>query len=949
MELFEQLGVNTEPGDGFLISYAVYPGISVQGLDDLRVQLLQDISGFSQDYIWNREPFHLETCHVQPPPWWNLRGRKTSKARRQDSLHETPCLWGQVNVGECVEDEWVIVALLFHISSIHQEISIQVWDDDGDFLLIEAAYALSKWLTPETSKNRVWIRAGKLHIIPPPSHLHPELPTFPTIPQALGILTSVLSPGGVTQCGRCASEGGSVSSSSKETSHNPATVAAAWTLASPKVQAALKARLGNLPGSALVGRVAVKAYLPLRVAAIIHNDPQYIAFGVEAFLNRNADDMRAAARMSYFPASEECVVSTVLMNPCQHAQMAQQKFVTPRGVNIDMDGTTRLSEECIDWGFKIRSGFEIVFNHAAKAGCMSNSSLFKRPSKNVELHPSPVSSSDAHKDHQPLSTSKAVGSGCSTSEASSCNDKSPSDLGRPASESLSEESSTQVTMSLQQLDLLPAWRSYLSHLKNRGYFEGQLEGSLRYKQLLEKAQDGFCSGPLLPKSMNVLSSPIHRAQRSLEAAVKEAGGHLTTAWIQAQLEAKMRVLEISAKTDDSIEETLNTELERRRLEMEESIGAKPVNRKSVPLAGKDNVEAKTIPPETRFEKDEVIEAADLVNRFTSFVTALSGHEGAELPVSERNVELDARRLLSELRRTLRLSDNDDLLARDMTQGVAEDDDGSLSDDEEGTSEGSSFYKGDEEDSSDDCSSDDSDHVQPGGSGQSKHVPPHQGFMRELERQMMAASSTVQPALGSMKGTTAAQRPVNFTMEDQQSTSVKTETDSDDFDEDNLSLGGATDDDQQESDDDDEAAGGVHATTGRQGAASGALRPQLDNRFFGQYDAVMSEQLRESYMAQSFEKQQVPPSSSAEGAGDFNTADHATGLIGMPNSTGRDGSSSTASSGILQPVDLDMNLVKSLLKSVAAQHGLSGPAGSLAGLLGIHLPQGLSEEAAENLP
>ena len=40
---------------------------------------------------------------------------------------------------------------------------------------------------------------------------------------------------------------------------------------------------------------------------------------------------------------------------------------------------------------------------------------------------------------------------------------------------------------------------------------------------------------------------------------------------------------------------------------------------------------------------------------------------------------------------------------------------------------------------------------------------------------------------------------------------------------------------------------------------------------------------------------------------------------------------------LQPVDLDTNMVQNLLQSYAAQEGLAGPAGNLAGLLGLRLP------------
>ena len=44
------------------------------------------------------------------------------------------------------------------------DISVRMVDDDGEFLMIEAAYAIPKWLKPETSHNRIWLRHGSLCI-----------------------------------------------------------------------------------------------------------------------------------------------------------------------------------------------------------------------------------------------------------------------------------------------------------------------------------------------------------------------------------------------------------------------------------------------------------------------------------------------------------------------------------------------------------------------------------------------------------------------------------------------------------------------------------------------------------------------------------------------------------------------------------------------------------------
>lgn len=45
-------------------------------------------------------------------------------------------------------------------------IARSVRDGDGEFLLIEAASALPKWVTPITAKNRVFLSRGDVHLLP---------------------------------------------------------------------------------------------------------------------------------------------------------------------------------------------------------------------------------------------------------------------------------------------------------------------------------------------------------------------------------------------------------------------------------------------------------------------------------------------------------------------------------------------------------------------------------------------------------------------------------------------------------------------------------------------------------------------------------------------------------------------------------------------------------------
>lgn len=64
-------------------------------------------------------------------------------------------LHGLTNYGDSIEDEWLIVYILRQLSNQFSNLWIKVVDTDGEFLLIEAANALPRWLNPEIADNRV--------------------------------------------------------------------------------------------------------------------------------------------------------------------------------------------------------------------------------------------------------------------------------------------------------------------------------------------------------------------------------------------------------------------------------------------------------------------------------------------------------------------------------------------------------------------------------------------------------------------------------------------------------------------------------------------------------------------------------------------------------------------------------------------------------------------------
>jgi len=74
------------------------------------------------------------------------------------SIGDVPAhLGGVTEFGDNVEDEWFIVYLLKEITRTFSDVAVVVYDNDGQFILIEAAEHLPKWLDPDSSENRVCI------------------------------------------------------------------------------------------------------------------------------------------------------------------------------------------------------------------------------------------------------------------------------------------------------------------------------------------------------------------------------------------------------------------------------------------------------------------------------------------------------------------------------------------------------------------------------------------------------------------------------------------------------------------------------------------------------------------------------------------------------------------------------------------------------------------------
>ncbi|XP_048363040.1 protein ecdysoneless homolog [Sphaerodactylus townsendi] len=274
-------------------------------------------------YIWQNQPFTL----------------KYKPAKGDVPAH----IGGLTKFGDNIEDEWFIVYLIKEITKEFPELAARVDDNDGEFLLIEAADYLPKWLNPETSVNRVFFHCGELCIIPIPKTPEKEtlLPaTNPTISQALKLLST----------------------------HSADFVAA------KSIRATIYKRISGYPEKIQTYLHRAQCYLPIGAAAVLKQRPGLVSAAVQAFYLRDPIDLKACRIFKVFPP-ESRLMTSVTFTRCLYAQLVQQSFVPDRRSGYSLPPRSHPEYKAYELGMKLAHGFEIL--------CSKCSSTFHDPKKHA--------------------------------------------------------------------------------------------------------------------------------------------------------------------------------------------------------------------------------------------------------------------------------------------------------------------------------------------------------------------------------------------------------------------------------------------------------------------------------------------------------------------------------------------------------------------------------------
>ncbi|KAI0542440.1 SGT1 protein-domain-containing protein [Xylaria digitata] len=307
----------------FLLDSTLEPRGLLTELENIRKTAMQLCAATAKDYIWQRDSFQLQT-------------------KRESGL---VYLHGATDYGDSIEDEWLIVYLLRRLTSMFPSLWVRVFDSDGEFLLVEAANVVPRWLSPEIDGNRAWIYQGKLLLLP--------LSASSGTKRSLSLVEAVdyikLHPEALVH--------------------------------SPFIEAEAFYRLEKYPENIKTSMHHSLITIPRKLAYILHEQPAAIAPAIEAFYLRDPIALKPlmAASPDLHFTPKDLVTVSVRFTKVLFAQVKSQRFAAPPQwstiIESTEDGPSSVSNQeqeqstRLELGIKVTSGFEML---AASANTKDN-------------------------------------------------------------------------------------------------------------------------------------------------------------------------------------------------------------------------------------------------------------------------------------------------------------------------------------------------------------------------------------------------------------------------------------------------------------------------------------------------------------------------------------------------------------------------------------------------
>ncbi|XP_050074004.1 protein ecdysoneless [Anopheles maculipalpis] len=315
------------------VEYFLFPArpsdpsdVELENCENSLESLLQEVNrlaeAFCQRYIWHRDAFRvvprlLNDSRMLIEAATGEHGTASAKLPSH--------LYGISHVGDNIQDEWFIVALLFHLTERIPGLVARVVDADGEFLLIEAAEQLPRWANPESCEGKVFICDGTLRLV-----------QSTEADESLDVQDALEMVRGTEGKKYCVSE---------------------------EVDRCIRERIQGFPDEVTDHQHRATVNVPVGVAAVLRENPQLVAPAVLAFCGRDPIDLKACRAMRYFPP-ENCVNVSVTFTKCLYAMLAQSRYLPDRRTGWSIPLSTDPEYKAHMLGVKLACGFEILASQA---------------------------------------------------------------------------------------------------------------------------------------------------------------------------------------------------------------------------------------------------------------------------------------------------------------------------------------------------------------------------------------------------------------------------------------------------------------------------------------------------------------------------------------------------------------------------------------------------------
>ncbi|KAG5758881.1 hypothetical protein H9Q72_012986 [Fusarium xylarioides] len=289
-------------------------------IENVRKSAIELATTLTKDYIWQKDEFNLTL-------------------KNENGLLY---LHGITDYSDAVEDEWLIVYILRELSKSHPNLWIRVFDTDGEFLLVEAANVLPRWLNPEIDNNRAWINKGSLLLIPVKDEegLRARNIELPDAVQVIKTKRDALVHSGF-------------------------------------VEAEAFYRLEKYPGQISESLHHSLITIPRKLAYILHSLPKSVAPAVEEFYLRDPIALKRVISPTQpltFPP-EDLITVSVRFSKVLFAQLRSQRFDAPpswgevlrKAQKEAPSGEADTVMARLDIGMKLTCGFEMLAAKAEKS------------------------------------------------------------------------------------------------------------------------------------------------------------------------------------------------------------------------------------------------------------------------------------------------------------------------------------------------------------------------------------------------------------------------------------------------------------------------------------------------------------------------------------------------------------------------------------------------------